>query len=829
MDFTLKRIDQIQKNSLMLKMIEGKDNTYSDYYWCRRSVEYIVRLMYSITVDLVIQNNPNKANRVLIEVKEGNLGAYHASACGTLINALPKEMKFDFIEYWKILKQLIITRNEDAHEGHSPKDLKPYILENRKQFKKLEVITNSKFFSFCESDSVKYYYLHVPSTRNVADDNDIFCTRIDENGNIEPIKVERNRLARGNDIIEDQLYLSVITSQSTEYYRLSPFIGLECDVLYGLSTSPTMYMGVVQFWSNEVTVEHRQILDDEKQKEDVFKVCNTSTLIPRIIGKNYKFNSIPIVNGKKHIDINLSEYPGYSKITSGGTLPYFKDICPAVKAATDFCMKRPESYQVVCGEGGVGKTALIFYLIHDLILKGKTTFSRVIFLSAKRYFRYTDKEITAPEQEIQIIPDIDNFQDFLEKISQYLYDDEILCNNVKAEVLIDRINGKYPGVSIPNTFLVVDDLDTLSKEDQHKVINFLKQINPKKMNALITTREKRTNGYHISLTKLDKQHSLLFLKWCIDQEKEGYGQHISLTQNPDVLYHFTEGRPLDIKLWSNLIIRGFDAPQTFNSYWTKKQRTMYLYQTTLNRISEEEQLLFKLLCHIFDELQIVDSNLGIPVSLINYLYPWKSENEIDDMIQELSDVRLITMKRENIFIEDIDYLELLKNASIGELPSYNQRIINDIHSAPMEWSGYSYRKRLIKYLANCISEGKNDYEHGVLKRLYEDADSLTKTELNFVTELMLKYGGDFYTSIVPCESNNISACMELLKKLMDELDDAIECVIVNPRDEATEKKVISVFRKISDISKMGLSKTEKDQFECIRMKFIQNGLSDFIE
>lgn len=829
MDFTIKRIDQIQKNCLTLKMIEGIDNTYSEYYWCRRSVEYIVRLMYAITVDLVIQTNPNKANKVLVDVKDGNLGSYHASANGVLISALPHELQHEFREYWKILKQLTITRNEDAHEGTSPNDLEPYIVANKKQFEELENITNKKFFSFTSSDSVKYYYLSVPARQNSKEDDDIFCTRIDENGSISPIKVKCDKLVRGNDILCNQLYLSIVTPQSTEFYRLSPFIGLDYNILNGLYSSPTMYMGVVQFWSNEVTVEHRRILDDQKEKEDLFKVCNVGTLIPRVTGKNLKFNSIPIINNKKHIDINLSEYPGYSKITSGGSLPYYKDICPAVKEATDFCVKRPESYQIICGDGGLGKTALIFYLIHDVILKGKTAFSRVIFLSAKKYFRYTDKEINALEQEIQIIPDIDNYQEFLEKIAQYLYDDETLYHNTKEEDLLDKINGKTPGVSIPNTFLVVDDLDTLTKEDQHKVINFLRQINSRKMNALITTREKRTNGYQITLTKLDKQYSLLFLKWCIDQEKDGYGQQVLATQNPDVFYHYTEGRPLDIKLWSNLIIRGFDAPQTFNSYWTKRQRTMYLYQTALNQISETEQLLFKLLCHIREELRLVDTDPGIPIALICYLYPWLSENDIDSILQDLADVRLITTKSESIFIEDIDYLELLENAFVENLPEYHQKIIDDIHNAPSDWLDYFYRRRLVKYLANRLSEGNYDYERSVLKRLYEDSNSLTRAELKLVTELMQKQGGDFCTPSVATENSMLSSNMKTLKWLKNELDDAIGHVLKNPRDVLTEDKVLSVFNEISKVSKANLNKTERELFESIRMEFMQKGLSDFVE
>ena len=652
---------------------------------------------------------------------------------------------------------------------------------------------------------------------------------------------------------------------------MSPFIELEDNMneLY----SPKMFMGVVQCWDNAVKIERINILNDEDNSEKQFKDCLLPSLIPKIVNKRPLFNVITTRTGK-YVDINISHYPGYSSITNSD-FRYCCEICPAVEQAKQFCIRRPESYQILCGDGGLGKTTLIFYLIHDVIMMGYTSFSKVIFLSAKKYFRYTDKNIADAQQEVSILPDIDNYQDFLNRLIIYFYDDKEDTENITEEKLINRINGKDDGVSIPNTFLVVDDLDTFVWEDQCRVVNFLKQINPKKMNALITTRNGKTNGYQIPLTLLDEDKALLFLRWCLDQEQIGAQSYMADNFDAHIFFKYTEGRPLDIKLWSNLMIRGLSAPQKFDIYWTKKQKTLYLYQTTLNQLNPTEQQLYRVLCEISECYEKIRFDMGVAVSLINYLYPNVDSGEIKKMLQVLEDVKLISMKNEKVFMSDIDYPELLNSSNVPELSEGLKNILKDIKAAPNRWTLYNYRERLLSYLAGYLYVSENSYEKSILRRMYEDRDNLDGTDLNVVNMLMQKYdlqltddlqltehketvsakpvgeekpavdpgfpdgsevSADLKVSEISKASNveepeisDASQVLCILKKLDEDMSRVIGYINSGDYDESDMcDQIQDIYNRCYDLSKRISTAEEKKLFELINQKFLSNDLMDFL-
>lgn len=844
MDLTLNKIDRILRKINFDREIAKTDDPYSEYYWNRRKVEYIVRLMYAVTVDMVLKQNPEKVNKVLIDVKNGTLGAYVTSAEGQLIAALPEEMREHFKDCWRLIDELKKSRNIDAHVGTTRTELRPFIDGIIMNLEELEKRTGGMYFSVSPNTPYKYSYLLVPSNVDYYENGeDIYCRKIDQNCEILPIKVSRKNLQRGNDIISGQLYLYVETPEKVYFYRLSPFIELEDNMneLY----SSTMFMGVVQYWNNAVKIERSSILEHDNEK--LFKDCLLTSLIPKTVNKNPFFHSVTTKTGK-YIDINISNYPGYSDITSSD-FRYCCEICSAVEKAEKFCIRRPESYQILCGDGGVGKTTLVFYLIHDVILTGKTGFSKIIFLSAKKYFQYTDKGIEDGQQEMGILPDINNYQDFLDRLVLYFYDKEAVGSITETE-LINRINGKDNGVSIPNTFLVVDDLDTFLWEDQCKVVDFLKQINPKKMNVLITTRNGKTNGYQIPLTLLDEKHSLLFLRWCLNQERTGADRYMMDHFDSGMFFKYTEGRPLDIKLWSNLMIRGLNAPQKFDIYWTKKQKTMYLYQTTLNQLSTLEQQLYRLLCGISECYEKIHFEMGIPVSLINYLYPNNDLEEIRKMLQVLEDVKLITVQHEMIFMSDIDYLELLNNLELADLSDGLKNVLEDIRAASNRWIVYCYKERLLKYLMGRLGMGENSYEKGILTKMDEDRENLGETEKNLVKELLQKYASLSFPETkrngleiptkdkktpdkeMPAKEKEISAESEvgyLLQELNEEITSVIDYINSTEYDETTTcARIEDIYRRYYDLNRRTSTAEEKETAEMIKNRFLINSLMDFL-
>lgn len=824
MDFTLNKIDKILRKIELENLIENKDDTYSEYLWSKMRVEYIVRLMYAITVDMVIKSKPEKANTALYDVRTGTLGTYVFSAENGLISGLPIEKQEQYKEYWKCLKCLKDHRNKDAHPATSKEKLEVFIKNNWECIKQLEDITFKRYFSISKENENKYSYIILPkSMDNMESQDDIYCFCLDETGQEFPIKVRCQEVIRGNDKLNGQLYLRVESSDDTAFYRLTPFISLEYDME---EPSPKIFMGTVQFWEDEVMIDYRHIFAKHSDSDTSFGSCFLQSLVPKAKNADPNFNSLLTKKGK-HIDINISHYPGYSDITNS-SFRYCKEICPAVEQAVNFCINRTENYEIICGKGGLGKTALIFYLIHDVIIKGQTVFTRVIFLSAKKYFRYTDSYMEESNQNVKISPDIDNYQDFLNRLAIYFIGNDAVTKTVDEDELLGRINGKE--TSIPRTFLVVDDLDTFTWDDQCKVVEFLKKVNRKKISALITTRNERTNGYQIPLTSLDEKHSLLFLRWCIDQEKYGTGKHLVKDEDAHTLFQFTEGCPLEIKLWSNLMTRGLNVPQKFDKYWTKKQKTMYLYQTTLNQLSDEEKQIFCIVCGFRDSVIHENSDIGFPVRLIEYLFPYRSREELLVAIENLEDVNLLSLKGNKVWLEDIDYQELIKNSEIANLPTEFVSFLEDVKSAPTAWGENLYLERLLKYLASRLPLENSEYEHSILRKIYEDNKNLSQIELEIVIELLRRYDKDISIKEVPVKKTNINSVNECLQKLNSDISNVIRSIDMHTgSDKDISIQVTEIYSTMGKLISEVNKNEDKNLLIQMSQKFIENQLTEYLK
>ena len=824
MDVTLNKIDRI---------LSYPCNMYQKYFWCRRKVEYIIRLMYAITVDMALQNG-KEVHEALKKVKQGTLGAYCASA-NNLIAKLPEEQRVIFRNVWGKLREIKEMRNEDAHEGTPANELEQFIVNNIQGLKDIIEYTHDMYFNFDRNSNIKHLYLVVPNDVDESETCDeIHCYRILPEEYCYETIISRKKLMRGNDKLAGQLYLYVQSIDTIRYYRISPFIGWDTN---NGEPNSTMFMGAVQFWKDEVTIEHMGILNNKNNRSLPYLSCELKSLIPDI-NNDSKFCS---VNGnKKNVDINMSKYPEYDIIVTE-RLPYCKQICPKFEDVVNYCKQRRGTYRIICGEGGMGKTALVLNLIHDVILRGESDFTRVIFLSAKKYFRYTS--YTRPEDELEgeITPDIDNYEDFLEHLAFYLFDEqeEYSKDNLEEE-LLSKINGKSKNkkrVSIPITFLVVDDLDTFLPEDQNSVIDFLEKVNSNKLNALITTRNMRINEHKEIINPLEKQQTMDFLKWCIEKDCPGEGRRLCDTQNPDVVYHLTEGRPLGIKLWNNLLVRGLDVPNRFETYWTKKQKTLYLYQTTLRQLNEKEQEMYHLVCVIYDIFKLdreETERIMIPVQLIYYLYPEKGKEEIIEELENLCDVNLLLLERGNIFVEEIDYFELIQKAGLCSLPDKMTLLLEDMRNATNIWKSSHFVRRLIQCLAGKMGSGNRNYMYSILNRLEEDRDNLGPTEIEWVNKLNLQYQQD----VVLTETNeqndldiseeikeesdlDISEGMNEESNLDDVLDDRNE---ENDLDDVKED-IQQLTEQILRIKECAINKTINERELCIDIKKIYDEIT----
>ncbi|MDZ7962618.1 MAG: tetratricopeptide repeat protein [Aulosira sp. DedQUE10] len=168
----------------------------------------------------------------------------------------------------------------------------------------------------------------------------------------------------------------------------------------------------------------------------------------------------------------------------------------------------------VDGIGGVGKTALVLEAAYrclaakDSRKSSKTpNFDTIIFVSAKENDLLPIGIVERLEaQKMQTLADIYKAIAFtLDErwITQYL--DENHLERVKQIFKLHR------------TLLIVDNFETLSAEESHKVLGFLKCL-PREVKSIITTREQKTIDVDIRLDNLPEEDSLTLIRQQI-QEK----------------------------------------------------------------------------------------------------------------------------------------------------------------------------------------------------------------------------------------------------------------------------------------------------------------------
>ena len=742
MDLTLRKIEICLNNN--------EDSTYEQYFYTRRKLEYIVRLMFAVTVDLVIRRQEDGCRKVLKEVENGTLGAYIHSA-SALIKKLPPDsqptinigncigglnyIQNQFSDIWKTdINNIKNSRNVDAHDGTPPEKLIDFIDKINDVLIELEEKTNSMYFSvsegFGQEKKYHYYYLLVKSFSETT--GYYTCFRIDQYGQSKKIEVPGDYLKRGKDKPLEQLFL-FITPASTdssviEYFRLSPFITLKNIGEY----QPMMFMRPLQFMNGEARCYRVPFSYGEP---DDF-TCDLSSLIDSRDGNNDKFNSVYNTgNRRSKIEINKSTYFGFDTIKNQ-TLDYCKEICPEVQEAEQYCLDGDDSYRIICGDGGLGKTALTFYIIHNLILDGQTDFTRVIFLSAKKQVINTEPTcLGKPGLNIKNMPDIENYRSFLEKLAYYM------CENLETDSLTDEelkdrlmvfINGSNQNsgdTHCPVTFLVIDDLDTFVKNDQIKVVDFLSKVSPKRIHALITTRHPNNiSGRKITLHLLSKKQSVAFLKWCRSRNGSKNLTHIP-QQEADLMFEYTGGRPLEIKFWNSVERLGHTVPVVYETFWNKEQKLMYLYRTVLQQYEEEQQQTVSLIANIYDIYKKGNVPDGIvTVTFLDYIYPRKNRKEIEkdllmlEGILSLEEGEIIRLK------EDMDILKLVKETNIPKFPEWCDRLLQWIKQAPNKWSALKFIRPLLSCLTTYVTDQKagHDYELAILQSIYVDEEKMAQ-------------------------------------------------------------------------------------------------------
>jgi LuxR family glucitol operon transcriptional activator len=197
------------------------------------------------------------------------------------------------------------------------------------------------------------------------------------------------------------------------------------------------------------------------------------------------------------------------------------------------------------GIGGVGKSALAIETSYLCI--ENDLFQSVIWISAK-------ESILTLHGIEPVIPEAKTLSDILITIGANLGNPTIGNLTIK-----DQIQRAYNLISRQSTLLILDNFESLSKMEQHDILDFLRN-SPMTLKVIITSRERVSEGQIIRLQGLSYEESTALLDW------EARQKHIHLTQDQSkYLIDLTGGLPLAL-LWvqGQIAVLGYSVTQVLD-------------------------------------------------------------------------------------------------------------------------------------------------------------------------------------------------------------------------------------------------------------------------
>jgi len=258
--------------------------------------------------------------------------------------------------------------------------------------------------------------------------------------------------------------------------------------------------------------------------------------------------------------------------------PYFVGREEEIKAILQSLQPNSRTFIIgIEGIGGVGKSALAIEVSYRCI--ENDLFESVIWISAK-------ESILTLHGIEPVIPEAKTLSDILITIGTNLGNPTI--GNLSIQ---EQIKRAYNLLSRRTTLLVLDNFESLSKNEQRDVLDFLRR-SPITLKVVITSRERVAEGQIIRLQGLSFEESNALLDWDAQQK------NIHLTKDQSkYLIDLTGGLPLAL-LWvqGQIAVLGYSATQVLDklSLDTDIPILQYCFNHSWNllRQSNEKKLLF---------------------------------------------------------------------------------------------------------------------------------------------------------------------------------------------------------------------------------------------
>lgn len=426
------------------------------------------------------------------------------------------------------------------------------------------------------------------------------------------------------------------------------------------------------------------------------------------------------------VRINISAYPGFDDIIQNKYL-YCEDICVIKKDVLDFCKDLNQQMLYVCGNGGVGKTALLLSILNQFNSRFEINpytkkpvygFTHLMFFSAKHLFYSIERE---KAQTTEGNADIQSYSELLEKLSVLLdvplgvpFDEE------KQEVLLLERLKHYPEERF---LMVIDDLDSLPLPEQRKVENFVCKNDARVVKTILTTRFLMDESkFCMRIRELDDAQSLCYARWVLQSGyHKNWNEWTRASKAIQLINRGGNGNPLRIKALIAWIEKGLefnlDVPAT------KMEMDAYFFNTVQNILNDAQKQMLEIARRIFTALPTEHQSGEINKSLLMYLCAGVDLHGEDfiheyDRLKELKLLFQTTEYRIKLYDTFIIDRNLFTMGSVN-LPRMYRYIFNQIEIAPAEWICGQTEKVLYECIVRSKTENKGKYAGEVAMKIFE--------------------------------------------------------------------------------------------------------------
>ena len=374
------------------------------------------------------------------------------------------------------------------------------------------------------------------------------------------------------------------------------------------------------------------------------------------------------------------------------------------------------------GIGGVGKSTLATEVSYRCI--ENDLFESVIWISAK-------ETILTLHGIEPIIPEAKTLSDILIAIGTMLGNPTI--GNLSIQ---DQIKRAYNLLARQTTLLILDNFESLSKNEQRDILDFLRR-SPITLKVAITSRERVSEGQIIRLQGLSFEESNALLEWDAQQKNI----HLTKDQNK-YLVELTGGLPLAL-LWvqGQIAVLGYSVTQVLDklSLDTDIPILQYCFNHSWNllRHSSEKKILFILALQpeavsrvALKEIAGIDDADNFDTAISDLL-----QLSLIDHESERDYFSILPLTRRFIRTQFANDRKFIKQAEL-KIAQYYVKLLAQ-KSGFKEWRGY---EDLLLDRNNILSVAQWCYKS--VQRKQNSAASLTKQTRN-IAEILVQIGIQF--------------------------------------------------------------------------------------